>query len=51
MIAEEPKKYKNFKFIPGCEFLFLDNNSGFRFPAFEAVGLGFNPFYYQKTCK
>lgn len=44
MIAEEPKKYKNFKFIPGCEFLFLDNNSGFRFPAFEAVGLGFNPF-------
>lgn len=44
MIAEEPKKYKNFKFIPGCEFLFLDKNNGFKFPAFEAVGLGFNPF-------
>ena len=43
-IVEDPKKYKNFKFIPGCEFLFLDNNCGFIFSSFEAVGLGFNPF-------
>lgn len=44
MIADEPKKYKNFKFVSGCEFMFLDSKSGFKFPAFEAVGLGINPF-------
>lgn len=44
MIADEPKKYKNFRFIAGCEFMFLDENSGFKFPAFEVVGLGINPF-------
>ena len=43
-ISEEPEKYKNFKFIPGCEFMFNDENSGFKYTAFEAVGLGFNPF-------
>lgn len=43
-IAEEPKKYKNFKFAAGCEFMFLDEANGFKFPAFEAVGLGINPF-------
>ena len=44
MIADNPKKYKNFKFAAGCEFMFLDEQSGFKFPAFEAVGLGINPF-------
>ena len=41
-IAENPDEYKNFKFIAGCEFLF----NGYKKPysAFEAVGLGFNPF-------
>lgn len=43
-IAEEPKKYKNFKFTTGCEFMFLDENSPFKYKAFEAIGLGFNPF-------
>lgn len=43
-IAEEPEKYKNFRFVAGCEFMFLDESSGFKFPAFEAVGLGLNPF-------
>ncbi len=44
MIADNPKKYKNFRFAAGCEFMFLDEQSGFKFPAFEAVGLGINPF-------
>ena len=44
MIADEPEKYKNFRFVAGCEFMFLDENSGFKYPAFEAVGLGINPF-------
>ncbi len=44
MIADEPEKYKNFRFVAGCEFMFLDEDNGFRFPAFEAVGLGINPF-------
>lgn len=41
-ISQNPDKYKNFKFISGCEFLF----DGYQKPysAFEAVGLGFNPF-------
>ncbi len=43
-IAEEPKKFKNFKFVSGSEFMFLDNDSPFRFQGFEAMGLGFNPF-------
>lgn len=41
-IAENPNEYKNFKFITGCEFLF--NGYEEPYPAFEAVGLGFNPF-------
>lgn len=42
LISEEPDKFKNFKFISGCEFLF----NGYKEPynAFEAIGLGFNPF-------
>ncbi len=42
LIANEPDKYKNFKFVAGCEFMF----NGYKEPysAFEAVGLGFNPF-------
>ena len=42
IIAKEPNKYKNFKFVVGCEFMF----NGYKKPhsAFEAVGLGFNPF-------
>lgn len=42
LITQEPDKYKNFKFVAGCEFLF----HGYKepHPAFEAVGLGFNPF-------
>lgn len=43
-IAEEPQKYKNFKFVPGCEFMFNDASSKFKFTAFEGVGLSFNPF-------
>lgn len=44
IISQDPQKYKNLKFVTGCEFLFNDHNSPFEFPAFEAVGLGFNPF-------
>lgn len=44
IISQNPDKYKNLKFVVGCEFMFMDKNSGFEFPAFEAVGLGFNPF-------
>lgn len=42
IISQTPKEYKNFKFVTGCEFLF----NGYKKPysAFEAVGLGFNPF-------
>ncbi len=42
LISQNPDNYKNFKFIAGCEFLF----HGYKEPytAFEAVGLGFNPF-------
>ena len=42
LISQEPGKYKNFKFVAGCEFLL----HGYKEPhqAFEAVGLGFNPF-------
>lgn len=42
LISQEPEKYKNFKFVSGCEFLFR----GYKEPhsTFEAVGLGFNPF-------
>lgn len=42
LISQNPDKYKNFKFISGCEFLF----HGYKEPesAFEAVALGFNPF-------
>ncbi len=43
-IAEEPEKYKNLKFVAGCEFLFMDKHNGFAFPAFEVVGLGVNPY-------
>ena len=43
-IAEEPDMFKNFKFVPGCEFMFLDNESGFEFSAFEVLGYCFNPF-------
>lgn len=51
MIADEPKKYKNFRFVAGCEFMFLDEDCGFRFPAFEAVGLGINPFCEELLAK
>lgn len=42
LISQNPDKYKHFKFVAGCEFLF----HGYKEPhtAFEAVGLGFNPF-------
>lgn len=42
IISQNPSDYKNFKFVTGCEFLF----HGYKEPysAFEAVGLGFNPF-------
>lgn len=41
-ISQNPERYKNFKFVTGCEFMF----DGYKkpFTAFEAVGLGFNPF-------
>lgn len=42
LISQNPDEYKNFKFVAGCEFLL----HGYKEPhtAFEAVGLGFNPF-------
>ena len=42
LISQNPDQYKNFKFVSGCEFLF----DGYKEPytAFEAVGLGFNPY-------
>ena len=42
LISQAPEKYKNFKFVTGCEFLF----HGYKEPhtCFEAIGLGFNPF-------
>ena len=43
-IAEEPEKYKNLKFVAGCEFMFLDKQCGFPYTAFELVGLGVNPY-------
>lgn len=43
-IAQNPKKYKNFKFVPGCEFMFYDKKGILKYPQFEAVVLGFNPF-------
>lgn len=42
LISQEPEKYKNFKFISGCEFLLHGYDEPYS--AFEAVGLGFNPF-------
>ncbi|MBE7703539.1 MAG: hypothetical protein E7Z89_05760 [Cyanobacteria bacterium SIG28] len=42
LISQKPKEYENFRFVAGCEFLI----DGYKKPysAFEAVGLGFNPF-------
>lgn len=42
IISQNPDKYKNFKFVSGCEHLFHSNKDESR--GFEAVGLGFNPF-------
>lgn len=42
-ISQEPDKYKNLKFLSGCEFLFRDNVENPN-KYFEAIGLGFNPF-------
>lgn len=42
LISQHPDKYKNFKFVSGCEYLFHSNKEQSR--VFEAVGLGFNPF-------
>jgi len=41
-IAQNPEKYKNFKFAVGSEF----HIDGYKEPytGFEAIGLGFNPF-------
>ena len=50
-IAEEPKKYKNFKFVSGSEFMLIDNNSPFQYKAFEGIGLGFNPFDKELASK
>jgi len=44
MIAKNPEKYKNYRFVAGCEFMFYDNEHGLKNPTYEAVGLGFNPF-------
>lgn len=40
MIADDPAKYKNYKFVVGCEYLFEDKNRGM----FEALAYGFDPF-------
>lgn len=47
IIAQTPDKYKNFRFVTGCEFLF----HGYKEPhtCFEAIGLGFNPFDKKLT--
>lgn len=42
LISQEPDKYKNFKFVAGCEFLLHGYDAPYS--GFEAVGLGFNPF-------
>lgn len=42
IISQAPDKYKNIKFLTGCEFLFHEEKQPKRI--FEAVGLGFNPF-------
>ena len=42
LISQNPDDYKNFKFVAGCEFMF--NGYDKPYSAFEAVGLGFNPF-------
>lgn len=41
-ISQAPEKYRNFKFVSGCEFLFDARKEQNCY--FEAVGLGFNPF-------
>lgn len=43
-IAKNPDKYKNMKFVPGCEFMFYDTKNALESPYFEAVSLGLNPF-------
>ena len=42
LISQHPDDYKNFKFVSGCEFMLRGYKEPY--PAFEAVGLGFNPF-------
>ena len=44
MIAQEPQKYKNYKFVPGCELMIYDAESGLKKPTYEVVALGINPF-------
>lgn len=44
LIAQNPEKYKNFRFVAGCEFMICDNGHGLEKPTYEVVGLGFNPF-------
>lgn len=44
LIAQEPEKYKNFRFVAGCEFMIYDDKNGLEKPTYEVVGLGFNPF-------
>lgn len=41
-ISQNPERYKNFKFVSGCEFLF--NTGKKENSTFEAIGLGFDPF-------
>ena len=43
-IAKEPDKYKNYKFVPGCEFRLKDTEHNLKHPSYEVVGLCFNPF-------
>lgn len=41
LIVQNPEKYRDFRFVSGCEFLLHSKKDNV---CFEAVGLGFNPF-------
>lgn len=43
-IASEPEKYKNLKFVAGCEFRFRDEAGSPALHSYEALGFCFNPF-------
>lgn len=56
-ISQNPERFRNFKFVTGCEFMldgykdpnFVPDGKKVSHSAFEAVGLGFNPFDERLT--